>query len=257
MKSNIEWKRWGDIDPLYGVATWGGKGKTDPNPWTDHEFYALGESDWVDFLARWQRYGVDNEACAEIGSGAGRVTNAMGRTFQQVVGLDVSEGMVSYAREHVKQNNVEFMVTDGYHIPLIDNSVTAVFSSHVFQHFDSLTDATKYLREIHRVLRPGKSIMVHIPVFQWPGSPKLFLPIYSVRKALGQIRAQILRHRLVHGSSRLFMRGLWYEIDWIFRELRQLAFTDVELASFETKSNGAIHSFIFARKISSQQHTRV
>ena len=48
MKSNTEWELWGKSDPLYGVASWAGRERGGENPWTDEDFYALGE-DWLDF----------------------------------------------------------------------------------------------------------------------------------------------------------------------------------------------------------------
>ena len=54
MKSNVEWKKWGEVDPLYAVASWAGKQRGQSNPWTDEEFYELGRSDWADFVRHWQ-----------------------------------------------------------------------------------------------------------------------------------------------------------------------------------------------------------
>ena len=69
-ESNIEWKHWGKTDPLFGVAAWPGKGKNDVTPWTNEEFYKLGETDWNIFYALWQSYGLNQESCFEIGCGA-------------------------------------------------------------------------------------------------------------------------------------------------------------------------------------------
>lgn len=49
LKSNAEWKQLGKEDPLYGVAAWAGKEKNGESPWTEDEFFALGESDWGRF----------------------------------------------------------------------------------------------------------------------------------------------------------------------------------------------------------------
>ena len=52
-ESNIEWQKWGDVDPLWGVAAWVGRERQGRAPWTDEEFYKLGEMDWQDFFTHW------------------------------------------------------------------------------------------------------------------------------------------------------------------------------------------------------------
>src|SRR5438094_7720902 len=42
--SNVEWQRWGEIDPLYGVAATTGRARSGPHPWTDEEFYERGRT---------------------------------------------------------------------------------------------------------------------------------------------------------------------------------------------------------------------
>ena len=54
MLTNVEWKAWGKKDPLWGVASWAGRERNGPNPWTDQEFYELG-ADWLDFERAWRQ----------------------------------------------------------------------------------------------------------------------------------------------------------------------------------------------------------
>src|ERR1051325_326677 len=96
--SNLEWQSWGKHDPLHGVATWPGKGKDGPAPWTDEDFYDLGRRDWDGYHSRWQQYGINYATCVEIGCGAGRITCQLVRDFQMVHALDVSSDMIAYAR---------------------------------------------------------------------------------------------------------------------------------------------------------------
>jgi 2-polyprenyl-3-methyl-5-hydroxy-6-metoxy-1,4-benzoquinol methylase len=117
MKSNQELKQWGKVDPLFAVASWKNRGKDGSNPWTEDEFYALGKSDWEDFLAQWRQYGCDPKHCIEIGCGAGRLTRCIAETFDQVTALDVSEEQINYARSRINHPNVSFCVTDGVEFP--------------------------------------------------------------------------------------------------------------------------------------------
>jgi 2-polyprenyl-3-methyl-5-hydroxy-6-metoxy-1,4-benzoquinol methylase len=108
LRSNKEWKQWGEEDPLFGVLNWSGKQKGSPSAWTENEFYAIGKSDWADFLAQWEHYGVRKDNCLEIGCGTGRITKQLSLTFKHIYAVDVSEAMITYARKMVDANNIEF-----------------------------------------------------------------------------------------------------------------------------------------------------
>jgi len=48
-------------------------------------------------------------------------------------------------------------------LPFSDNRVTAIYSEHVFEHFDPEIDATLFLRECLRCLRPGGVLRIVVP----------------------------------------------------------------------------------------------
>lgn len=239
--SNLEWKRWGAADPLWGVSLWPDKSRTGPNPWTDEEFYALGDSDWTDFLKRWRRYGLDQTSCIEIGCGAGRITAHLVRDFETVHALDVSEGMLEYARKRIMK--AQFHLTDGGQIPLGDASATAAFSCHVLQHLDRPEDSIPIFKEIHRVLRRRSTIMIHLPIYSWPLSRKLFQRLFDFRQWLSRRKAALDRALGIP-----LMRGTWYEMNWLAETLQATGFADVETLTFQVSSNQSMHSFVLARK---------
>lgn len=249
IKSIIEWKRWGEIDPLFGVASWKGKEKSGPHAWTNEEFYELGLSDWHDFLKHWQKYGIDNKNCLEIGCGSGRITMHLAKYFKTTYAVDVSEEMLNYAKKFIKDTSVTFYLTDGVKIPLPDNSVHAVFSTHVFQHFDSLSHATDYFTEISRVMTSQASFMIHLPIHKWPNMQYIFNILYNFRKYIGDVRACIKRSLIIRDLSHPCMRGLSYPIDYFYKTLPKYNFTDIIILIFVTKSNNDIHPFVLARKI--------
>lgn len=248
-ESNIEWKKWGDTDPLWGVATWEGKDKAGKDPWTDEEFYKLGEMDWRDFFAHWQKYGVDDQSCLEIGCGTGRITMQLAKHFKETRAVDVSEGMIAYAQTRIKDPSVKFLVSDGIRLPGEDGSVTAVFSSHVFQHFDSLGYASQNFAEISRVLKPGGSMMIHLPIFQWhPETPRIFIKLIQIRKHIKNSTMWIRRRLIQSGLSKPMMQSLKYPIDYFYKYLPLYGFTNIEISLFSVKSNGGVHPFVFAQK---------
>jgi len=248
MNSNIEWKQWGKSDPLYAVSSWDGKQKDGPKPWTDNEFYSLGASDWADFYDHWKRYGFQGGHCLEIGCGAGRITRHLANSFQMVTALDVSENMMQYASRNVRSDSVSFILTDGDGLPLLGNSVNAVFSTHVFQHFDSLADIAFTLQECYRVLRANGTLMVHLPLHGWPFMPLLLSKAYGWHQQMARLRANCKRALIRLGTWLPIMRYQSVDMDYVFDYLPKLGFKDVEVAVFRVQSNNHPHSFVLARK---------
>ncbi len=246
--SNIEWRKWGEVDPLFGVASWAGKERGGEDPWTDEAFFTLGRSDWQDFFDHWQRYGLDPTACLEIGCGAGRITMHLAKAFETTHAVDISPEMIAYARRHISDPTVHFYVSDGVTLPLASQSVSAVFSTHVFQHFDTLAQATNYFAEIARVLAPGGSLMIHLPIHHWPSMSSVFNILYGTRKALGTLKARIKRQLIRWGLSRPMMRGLSYPRAYLFTTLPRLGFENIEIAVFAAKSNNSPHPFVLAHR---------
>jgi SAM-dependent methyltransferase len=252
MKSNIEWKMWGKSDPLYGVATWAGKDKAGESPWTDKEFYELGLSDWKDFSRRWQRYGRDDGTCVEIGCGAGRLTMHLANDFAKVFAIDVSEGMLEYARKRINLQNVEFQLSDGVRIDQPSNSVDAVFSAHVFQHLDSIEQGATYFAEIARCLATNGTLMVHLPTFAWPyGATPAIQKLVAARQSLSKMSAAVRRWRIQRGEFVPLMRGISYPQSFFYDLFPRLGLAEIELLTFATSSNGDPHNFVFARKLPS------
>jgi ubiquinone/menaquinone biosynthesis C-methylase UbiE len=241
--SNAEWKRWGAADPLWGVASWAGKQRGGSDPWNDQEFYALGKSEWLYFLKRWESYGVDRTSCVEIGCGAGRITAHLSKDFAAVYALDVSEGMLNYAKARIDKTT--FYLTDGIRIPLHDSSATAAFSCHVLQHLDSPEESISIFAEIHRVLTSGSTMMIHLPTYNWPLSRAIFERTFRIRQWLSRRKAALYRT-----WGRPLMRGTWYEMEWLARILGEHGFVDIEFLSFLVTSNRGLHPCVLARKSS-------
>jgi ubiquinone/menaquinone biosynthesis C-methylase UbiE len=248
LASNKEWGKWGELDPLFGVSTWQNKEKDGSNPWIDQEFYQLGESDWKDFSRHWEMYGVNRESCLEIGCGVGRITNQLASYFNQVHAIDVSEKMIEYAKKHISSSSVSFRLSKGVDIPLADQSVFSVFSTHVFQHFDSLSVADWYFAEISRTMKTDGTLMIHLPIYKWPSESRILKKIYAAQKTMGDIRARGKRLLMDYGMAKPLMRGLSYPVEYFYEVLPKYGFDDVEIAVFVTKINNAPHSFILARK---------
>lgn len=250
MKSNIEWEKWGERDPLFAVSTWQGKERGSANAWTDAEFYELGRLDWVDFSKHWQHYGLKAGNCLEIGCGAGRITRQLVDSFHHVTGVDVSQHQLDYARDHISASNVTLTLSDGTRLPVMDQSCDAVFSTHVFQHFESHNDAFSVFREIHRALIDGGTLMIHLPLYTLPDTKAAFLfaPIISFEKRLSDLKAALRRRQLRKGRWKPVMRLLRFDRRQLLHELHDIGFTDIEFSMFAVNRSHGYHDFVFATK---------
>jgi SAM-dependent methyltransferase len=247
LKSNTEWKKWGKDDPLFGVAAWAGKDRGGASPWTEEEFYALGESDWRDYVSHWQHYGVSKQSCLEIGCGAGRITKPLATYFDHVYAVDVSPEMISCAQKAIESKNVDFSVIDGLHLPQTDGSVSAIFTTFVLQHLDNKEIGFDYFREFYRVLSADGTIMAGLLLYQFPVDTGviggLMSSEYALRRALGNIRGGVKRR-----LGMKTMRGTQYPIMSLRLFLSTLGFKNVEFRFLPVKSNGDLHPFVFATK---------
>ncbi|HTA30996.1 MAG TPA: glycosyltransferase, partial [Candidatus Cybelea sp.] len=93
----------------------------------------------------------------EIGCGLGRMTKHLARHFGHVHAVDVSGEMIRQAQARLKDlSNVSLHETNGADLALFANEkFDFVFSFIVFQHIPEHAVVLSYIREAHRVLRPG------------------------------------------------------------------------------------------------------
>jgi SAM-dependent methyltransferase len=130
--------------------------------WTDEEFFRSGENTVAEEVLTdlgniCQGKAPGEMRVLEIGCGAGRVTRALAKFFHEVHAVDVSGEMVrlatqalnGYSHAFVYQNNGRDLEV----VPALDFDFA--FSSIVFQHIPSREIIENYVREVHRLLRPG------------------------------------------------------------------------------------------------------
>jgi len=114
-----------------------------------------------DISARLQRYSgkhlmswlPDNTdlTVVDLGCGTGFFTDILASQYQQVIGLDVSTKMLSFAKQN-RSKDIFWLEGDANSIPLQSNSVDLIYSNLMIQWLDPLDIAIK---EILRVLKPG------------------------------------------------------------------------------------------------------
>jgi len=128
-------------------------------------FFALGEAravTLIDPVLSAHRIGGPGAAAIDLGCGVGRFTQALGRRFGAVIGLDVSEDMVALATEAARGlPGLSFMATNGIALPLPTGSADFIWSYEVIQHMPSHDVILSNLREVARTLRPAGYALLH------------------------------------------------------------------------------------------------
>ena len=87
----------------------------------------------------------------DLGSGTGFFTDILASKYQQTIGVDISNKMLTFAQEN-RSKEISWLEADAYHLPLKDNSIDVIYSNLVIQWCDHLDIIVK---EILRVLKPG------------------------------------------------------------------------------------------------------
>lgn len=136
---------------------------TERTDWTDSEFFASGEQTvreeiLTDMTNICQGKEPSRMRVLEIGCGAGRVTRALGRLFGEIHAVDVSAEMVALAREACKDlPHVHVYQGNGMDLGVIPaRDFDFAFSTIVFQHIPSKEVIENYVREVNRLLAPGR-----------------------------------------------------------------------------------------------------
>lgn len=154
----------------------------------------------------------------DLACGVGYGTAHLASVARSVVGVDLSEEAIAYARSRYAAANVEYVVADATALPFETGSFDTVCSFETLEH---LPDRAAYLAEVVRVLRPGGAYLVSTPhakrTTEHPDNPfhtveldrhdfeELLRRSFANVELYGQHRRQTRRHRAM---QRLDVFGL-------------------------------------------------
>jgi nitroreductase/ubiquinone/menaquinone biosynthesis C-methylase UbiE len=145
------------------------------NPTTDQQtaadFYALtydlSVSDWpgeIDFYqALAEKVKSAGGIVLELACGTGRVALRLAQQGVAVTGLDLSPAMIAIARQKsAGLENICWVVGDMRDFTLPHSFDLAIIPGHSFQNLNSSADQLACLESIHRHLKPGGTLVVHL-----------------------------------------------------------------------------------------------
>jgi ubiquinone/menaquinone biosynthesis C-methylase UbiE len=101
-----------------------------------------------------------NERVLDIATGPGYIAEAFARVSQEAIGVDLTEAMLSIARERTQQRgvtNVSFRIGDAQNLPFESEEFDLVVSRLALHHVQNPLQA---LREMTRVLRHGGTVLI-------------------------------------------------------------------------------------------------
>jgi ubiquinone/menaquinone biosynthesis C-methylase UbiE len=190
---NKAWDRLAETDPLWAVCVVpGAKG----NGWNVQEFYATGEQEVAESLARAAELGLSTSGsrALDFGCGVGRLTFALAERYDEVCGVDISSRMLKLAEEaNPRGDRCRFIHNQRPDLSVFDDATfDLVYSSLVLQHMET-EFSRRYLAEFGRVLRPGGTLTFHLPARTRP-TLKGILFRYAPRAVLAAGQRYILRY---------------------------------------------------------------
>lgn len=202
------WETLGHEDPLWAVLSWEGK---EYGRWDVKDFFDKGEEDIRRLFEQAGAIGIlpSTGEALDFGCGVGRLSAALAKRFQAVVGVDVSQSMVAEARRLVGEKaGCEFIVSTTRALPFDAGRFDVVVSSLVLQHMSPRL-SEGYIREFIRVLRPGGLAIFQVPSHSRRGSSSRhrFLR-WLMNRLPSQWREEIHRHRGRKDLRRLPMYGI-------------------------------------------------
>lgn len=149
-KMRKDWDRRAAIDPYYWVAA--------TQEATLESYANSADKDTEDFLSGLRPF-LNKEdllgTLLDLGCGIGRMSALFTSHFQEVVGVDVSQGMIDKARELHSQPNLSFEMNSGSDLSLFeDETFDVVCSYSVLAHLPA-DIVESYFCEVGRVLKRG------------------------------------------------------------------------------------------------------
>jgi SAM-dependent methyltransferase len=187
------WNRLGRKDPLWAVLT---DARYKDGRWDPDALFAIGVAQIDEILLKAQQRHLTfgRQAALDFGCGVGRLSQALARDFESVVGIDIAASMIAEAQRRNKfGSKCKFIVNNRPDLSaFLDGSFDFVVTLLVLQHIEPRY-AKHYIAEFVRVLRSDGLIVFQVPAERTDASSlsqrELALPDEAYRAELSCSRS--------------------------------------------------------------------
>ena len=130
--------------------------------------YKQSPQEYLIYLCHLQTYRfafeyVAGKVVLDFGCGTGYGTHMLSEKCRTITGVDISDEAVAHAGNNYSNPNLEYKVIpsiEKFPLPFENSSFDVVVSFQVIEHINK---AGTYLKEIHRVLKPGGTVIIATP----------------------------------------------------------------------------------------------
>lgn len=160
-----DWEELADSDPLWAILSEPAKrGRR----WSLEEFLETGRRDVDALIGIAERHGAfhNTKRALDFGCGVGRLSRALASRFEEVVGVDLSPGMIRLAQtinHHIP--NLRFVEVDRPGLEVLgDDRFDLVVSLYVLQHFKSDDLVRRAVIELASRVAPEGLLLLQLPL---------------------------------------------------------------------------------------------
>ncbi|WP_158545531.1 class I SAM-dependent methyltransferase [Bremerella cremea] len=255
-KTDQAWKQWGETDPYYGVITDDKFRSDNLDEQSRHDFFQTGQQSVAHVLQLCRQHIQPNfepKSVLDYGCGVGRMALAFAQHTQHVIGIDVSEGMLTEAqlnKERLGVTNIELLKIEGTQLPT-DKKFDLVHSYIVLQHINPQQGIEIFRQLIDRIAEGGiGAIQLAYSHEKFACDDGLAPRLPSLRTIWRSVWANsILRRKLgaLLGSSKPpQMQMNPYQLNKIFFLLQSAGIQDLHVEF--TNHGGHLGTFLIFRK---------
>jgi len=157
------WNIYGETDPLWSILSASGK---QGGKWDTTAFFETGVREIAEVMESLERLGVQlqRQRALDFGCGVGRLTQALGGHFNNVVGVDIAPSMIAQAGALNRLGErCQYFLNDAPNLKIFNkDSFDFIYSKYVLQHMTQ-TYVIGYLNEFLRVLATQGVLVFQLP----------------------------------------------------------------------------------------------
>jgi len=157
------WKAYGRDDPYFGVLAHSEYSKENLTEASLEKFFHSGEADIVKLLSLMDNSGVvaRRGRALDFGCGVGRLIIPLAKRFSEVIGVDVSEGMLAEASKNMARHQID---NASFYEEIPDREYDLVHSLFVFQHINS-DRGTRMITSLWSKISIGGVLALQLPIY--------------------------------------------------------------------------------------------